>query len=81
MGIRSVKKQIAKARMAAGGVGNINSKMSMKYSRGVPGWRRATEGNTGEEARRVQMNLGRLIKAKDEAKKTIAKRKIRKVEA
>ena len=60
------------------GVGNINKKLSVeKY--GVPAWKRALYGKSGEEAHKAQMNHGRLLKAKEEAKKTVQKRKIRKV--
>lgn len=80
MGIRSVKRQIAKARLKVMGVGNINPKMKDKKD-GIPLWKRTLYGKSGEAAWKAQMNLGRLIKAKDESKKTIAKRKIRKVTA
>lgn len=79
MGIRSVKRQIAKARLMVMGVGNINRKMSMTNASGVPAWKRALYGKSGEEAHKAQMNHGRLLKAKEESKKTVAKRKIRKV--
>lgn len=79
MGLRNVKRQIAKARMAATGVGNVNKKLSLKKGN-IPNWKRALYGRTGEQAHKAQMNLGRLLKARDESRKTIAKRKIRKVE-
>lgn len=79
MGLRNVKRQIAKARMAATGVGNVNKKLSLKKDN-IPNWKRALYGQTGEQAYKAQMNLGRLLKARDESRKTIAKRKIRKVE-
>ena len=60
------------------GVGNINKKLSVKKG-GVPAWKRALYGKSGEEAHKAQMNHGRLLKAKEEAKKTVQKRKIRKV--
>ena len=41
MGLRKYKRQIAKARMAAAGVGNVNKKMHIKDSDGVPNWRKA----------------------------------------
>lgn len=80
MGIRSVKRQIAKARLTVMGVGNVNKKLKLKKD-GVPNWKKALYGKTGEEAHRAQMNLGHLIKARDKSRKTISKRKIRKVTA
>ena len=79
MGIRSAKRQVAKARMEIMGVGNVNAKMGVVRD-GVPNWKRALYGKTGQAAWKAQMNHGRLLKAKDEARKTLAKRKIRKVE-
>ena len=80
MGLRNIKRQIAKARMTVMGVGNVNRKMKLKKD-DIPNWKRALYGKTGEEAHRAQMNLGRLLKAREESKKTISKRKIRKVES
>ena len=80
MGLRNIKRQIAKARMSVMGVGNVNRKMKLKKDN-VPNWKRALYGKTGEEAHRAQMNLGRLLKAREDAKKSITKRKIRKVTA
>ena len=60
------------------GVGNVNKKLSKKKD-GVPAWKRALFGKSGEAAWKAQMNLGRLIKAREESKKTLAKRKVRKV--
>ena len=78
MGVRSVQRQIAKARLTVMGVGNVNKKLSKKKD-GVPAWKRALFGKSGEAAWKAQMNLGRLIKAREESKKTLAKRKVRKV--
>ena len=80
MGLRSVKRQIARARMVAAGVGNVNKKMRLKKD-GVPNWERALYGETGDQAHRAQLNLGRLIKAREESRKTVAKRRIKKVGA
>lgn len=80
MGVRSVQRQIAKARLRVMGIGNINWKLSVKKD-GVQAWKRALFGKSGEKAWRAQMNLGRLIKARDEGRKSVAKRKIRKVTA
>ena len=77
---RKYLRQIAKARLKVMGVGNINRKLSVKKD-GVPAWKRALFGKSGEKARRAQMNLGRLLKAREESKKSMAKRKIRKVTA
>ena len=78
--MRSVKRSIAKARLRVMGVGNINRKMSVMKD-GVPAWKRALYGKSGEEAHKAQMNHGRLLKAQEESKKAMAKRKIRKVTA
>lgn len=80
MGVRSIKRQIAKARMRVMGVGNENSVMSAKEG-DMQYWKRALYGKTGEEAHKAQMNLGKLIKARDEGKKAVKKRKLKKVTA
>ena len=80
MGIRSIKRQIAKARMSATGVGNVNRKLSLKRD-GIPNWKRALYGKTGEQAHDAQMRLGALIKARDNSKKAMKKRVLRKVTA
>ena len=80
MGLRTYKRQIAKARLQVIGAGNVNKKMSKKNPEGVPTWKLMLSGKTGQEAHRAQMNLGKLIKAKDDSKRRISKRKIRKVE-
>lgn len=72
MGLRGNRRQIAKARLSIMGAGNINREFAMN-------WKSALYGKTGEDAHRAQMNHGRLMKAKAEAKKTLAKRKVRKV--
>lgn len=64
MGLRKAKRQIAKARLTAMGVGNVNRKMSRRKEDGVPNWRKAIEGKTGEDAHRIQMNYGKLKKAR-----------------
>ena len=76
MGIRSIKRQIARARMAVAGVGNVNRKMSYKDASGVKNWRKAL----GKKAHDAQIADGRRRKQKEEAQKSIAKRRIRKVE-
>lgn len=80
MGLRNVKRQIAKARMMATGVGNVNKKLRLVKG-GMPNWKRALYGKTGEKAHRAQMNLGRLLKAQAQGKEVRAKRKIKKVGA
>ena len=80
MGFRSLKRQIAKARLRVMGVGNVNSVMSAKKG-DMQNWKRALYGKTGEEAHKAQMNLGKLIKARDEGKKAVRKRKLKKVTA
>lgn len=81
MNIRTVERQIAKARMTIMGVGNVNRKLSLKNHEGRKNWRVALFGKTGEDAHRAQMNHGRLLKAKAQGQAVIKKRKIRKVEA
>lgn len=80
MGIRSVKRQIAKARLQAMGVGNVNKKMRLKKAN-TPNWKLALYGKTGEDAHRAQMNLGQLIKAKAKSKAVLNRRKVKKVTA
>lgn len=80
MGLRNVKRQIAKARMAATGVGNVNKKLSLKKDN-IPNWKRALYGQTGEQAHKAQMNLGHLINAQAQGRAVRAKRKIKKVGA
>ena len=69
--MRKLKRQIAKARLNAMGVGNVNRKMSRRKD-GLPLWRAVTEGKSGRDARRVQMNFGKLMKAKREERKKTA---------
>ena len=57
MGLRNVKRQIAKARMTVMGVGNVNRKMKLKKD-GVPNWKRALYGKTGIEAHNAQARHG-----------------------
>lgn len=80
MGLRNVKRQIAKARMMATGVGNVNKKLRLVKD-GMPNLKRALYGKTGEQAHRAQMNLGHLINAQAQGKAVRAKRKIKKVGA
>lgn len=61
------------------GVGNVNKRMSRKSEDGQPNWKRALFGESGEAAHKAQMMTGRKIKQADEARKSMKKRKIRKV--
>ena len=65
MGLRKYKRQIAKARLSAASVGNVNRKLS-RVRGGVHMWRMVLTGKSGEKFERVQMNYGKLIKAKRE---------------
>lgn len=84
MALRRIERQIAKARLAAMGVGNVNRKMSKKNDpkdrTELPNWKKALYGKTGEEAHRIQMNLGKLKKAQKQGREVRALRKIRKVQ-
>ena len=85
MGLRNVKRQIAKARLTVMGVGNVNRKLRKKKDptdrTELPNWKKALYGKTGEEAHRAQMNLGKLIKAKEQGKAVTSRRKVKKVSA
>ena len=81
MALRRIERQIAKARLAAMGVGSVNKKMSKKGEDGIPNWKRALYGQSGEEAHKVQMNLGKLKKAKRQGRDVVSRRKVRKVTA
>ena len=88
MGLRSIKRQIAKARLAAMGVGNVNRKLARKRGKDgkqdkteTPNWKKALYGKTGAEAERAQMIEGRRLKQKAAAAKSIKVRKVKKVTA
>lgn len=88
MGLRSIKRQIAKSRLAAMGVGNVNRKLARKRGKDgkqdmteIPNWKKALYGKTGAEAERAQMIEGRRRKQKDAATKSIKARKVKKVTA
>ena len=72
MGLRKYKRQIAKARMAAAGVGNVNKKMHIKDSDGVPNWRKALT-KKGEKAQIEQ--AWKVSRARQ-----LAKRKFRRID-
>ena len=65
MGLRKYKRSIAKARLTAASVGNVNRKLS-RVRDGIPMWRMALTGDSGRKLERVQMNYGKLIKARKE---------------
>jgi hypothetical protein len=58
--MRKYLRQIAKNRLDAMGVGNVNRAMS-KEQDGTKNWRRAVTGNTGETAEAAQMKAGRIL--------------------
>ena len=72
MGLRKYKRQIAKARMAAAGVGNVNKKMHIRRGDCSANWRFALT-KEGEKAQLVQ--AAQIIKARQ-----FAKRKIRRID-
>ena len=69
MGIRRHKRQIARARLKAMGVGNVNRQMS-RVQNGVKNWRRALTGKTGASAEKAQIMAGLRAKAMREAART-----------
>ena len=81
MGLRSVKRQIARARLTVMGVGNVNKKMRRKNVDGVRNWVLAITGKTGESAHKAQLMDGLKRKQREDVRKSLNKRKIRKVTA
>lgn len=77
MGLRSQKRQIARARMTAAGVGNVNKKFSYKSSDGLPNWEKALYGKSGQAAEKALVMEGMKKKHKD----IVKRRKIKKVSA
>ena len=75
MGLRKYQRQVAKARLAAMGVGNVNRQMHREQD-GIKNWRRALTGETGEAAERALMLAG-----KRRTKPRKPKRKLWKVSA
>ena len=65
MGLRKYKRSIANARLMTANFGNINRKFSTRKD-GVPLWRAVLTGKEGRDAERVQMNYGKLMKARKE---------------
>lgn len=80
MGLRSVKRQIARARLTVMGVGNVNRKMRLKKD-STPNWVLAITGKTGESAHKAQLMDGLKRKQREDARKSMKKRKVRKVSA
>ena len=68
MGLRKYKRAIAKERLQAASVGNVNRKLS-RVRDGVQMWRMALTGDSGRKLERVQMNYGKLIKARRDERK------------
>ena len=88
MGLRSIKRQIAKARLTAMGVGNVNRKLARKRTKDgkqdmteLPNWKKALYGKTGAEAAKAQAADGQRRKQKAEAAKSMKARKVKKVTA
>ena len=80
MGFRALKRAVAKGRLKALNAGRINRNFHILRG-GVPTWKRALYGKSGEAAHKAQMNLGKLIKAREESKRTLSKRKLKRVGA
>ena len=71
VGLRKYKREIAKNRLECANFGNVNKKLHVKRD-GLPLWRAVLTGKGGRDAERVQMNYGKLIKAKREERKKTA---------
>ena len=76
MGLRRIKRQMAKARMTAAGVGNVNKKLRLVGADGVQNWRKALT-KKGEKA---QLEQARKIKERKMIEKTMKTRKLRRIE-
>ena len=63
MGIRSIERQIAKSRMAAMGVGNVNKKVSGRKD-DVPNWKRVLSGDMAKQGLAAQLGHGVRSKRK-----------------
>lgn len=79
MGIRSIKRQMAKARLDAMDVGKTNKKLSQYGSDGRKAWKAALHGKTGQAAAFNQLDKARKKEAAERSKKVIARRTLRKV--
>lgn len=81
MGLRKQRREIAKARMKVLGFEGINKRLSYVSQDGLPNWRKAITGDSGKAAQKAQLMDGLKRKQRDEARKSIAKRKVKKVTA
>lgn len=79
--MRKYLRQIAKARLTAMGVGNVNRGLRKKDSDGVPNWKKALYGKTGEAAEKALVMAGMQKKHKEAVKKSMNRRRVRKVTA
>ena len=81
MGLRKHKREIARARLTLLGVGNVNRKFSNVSRDGLRNWEKALYGDSGAAAHKAQLMDGLKRKQKEQAAKSLKKRKIRKVSA
>ena len=70
MGIRTIERQIAKGRMKAMGVGNVNKKMSNAKIENGQLWKAVLNGEYAKQALAAQLSNG--IKSRRKLKKVIA---------
>lgn len=63
MGIRSIERQIAKSRMAAMSVGDVNKKVS-GVKGGIPNWKRVLYGDMAKRGLAAQLGQGVRSKRK-----------------
>ena len=88
MGLRNVKRQIAKARLSVMGVGNVNRKLGRKKDadgkqdkKELPNWKKALYGKTGAEAAKAQAADGQRRRQKAAVAQSMKARKVKKVTA
>lgn len=81
MNIRTLKRSIAKGRLACMGMGNVNKKLSMIGKDGRKVWVAALTGATGRDSRLYQLNAGHRKLEHDKKTKQLKKRILRKVTA
>lgn len=79
MGIRSLKRQIAKGRLDAMGMKATNKKVAGYGVDGRKCWKAALEGKTGEAAHAAQMTAGKKKAQAERSKKIVARRVLKKV--
>ena len=65
--------------MVAMGFERINKRLSYVSQDGLPNWRKAITGDSGKAAHKAQLMDGMKRKQREDARKSLAKRKIRKV--